>query len=101
MTKFETTYDGNILIRIPMCLRTFSGRKRIIIPEGEYSPLHNPTGDDRDRIVLLAFARAHHWKKMIDSGEWIITYTDLGQQAFPLRLTSIENPEHFAERAGK
>lgn len=38
---------------------------------------------------------------MIDSGEWIITYTDLGQQAFPLRLTSIENPEHFAERAGK
>ena len=38
---------------------------------------------------------------MIDSGEWIITYTDLGQQTFPLRLTSIENPEHFAERAGK
>ena len=38
---------------------------------------------------------------MIDSGEWIITYADLGQQAFPLRLTSIENPEHFAERAGK
>ena len=38
---------------------------------------------------------------MIDSGAWIITYADLGQQAFPLRLTSIENPEHFAERAGK
>ena len=38
---------------------------------------------------------------MIDSGEWIITYADLGQQAFPLRLTSIEDPEHFAERAGK
>ena len=36
---------------------------------------------------------------MIDSGEWIITYADLGQQTFPLRLTSIENPEHFAERA--
>lgn len=38
---------------------------------------------------------------MIDSGAWIITYTDLGQQAFPLRLTSIENPDHFSERAGK
>ena len=38
---------------------------------------------------------------MIDSGEWIITYADLGQQTFPLRLTSIENPEHFTERAGK
>ena len=38
---------------------------------------------------------------MIDSGEWIITYADLGQQTLPLRLTSIENPEHFAERAGK
>lgn len=33
---------------------------------------------------------------MIDSGAWIITYADLGQQAFPLRLTSIENPEHFS-----
>ena len=38
---------------------------------------------------------------MIDSGEWIITYADLGQQTFPLRLTSIENPEHFTGRAGK
>ena len=38
---------------------------------------------------------------MIDSGAWIITYADLGQQAFPLRLTSIENPEHFSARAGK
>lgn len=35
---------------------------------------------------------------MIDSGAWIITYADLGQQAFPLRLTSIENPEHFSAR---
>ena len=38
---------------------------------------------------------------MIDSGEWIISYADLGQQTFPLRLTSIENPEHFAERVEK
>lgn len=36
---------------------------------------------------------------LIDSSEWIISYADLGQQTFPLRLTSIENPEHFAERA--
>ena len=33
------------------------------------------------------------------SSEWIISYADLGQQTFPVRLTSIENPEHFAERA--
>ena len=38
---------------------------------------------------------------MIDSGAWIITYADLGQQAFPLRLTSIENPENFSAHAGK
>ena len=38
---------------------------------------------------------------LIDSSEWIISYADLGQQTFPLRLTSIENPEHFAERAEK
>ena len=48
------------------------------------------------RPMLLSMAM------MIDSGEWIITYADLGQQTFPLRLTSIENPEHFAaERVGK
>ena len=39
--------------------------------------------------------------RVLDFGEWIITSADLGQQTFPLRLTSIENPEHFAERAGK
>lgn len=38
---------------------------------------------------------------LIDSGEWIITYTDLGQQAFPLRLTSIESLEHFSERTAQ
>ena len=38
---------------------------------------------------------------LIDSSEWIISYADLGQQAFPLRLTSIESLEHFSERAGK
>ena len=36
---------------------------------------------------------------LIDSSEWIISYADRGQQPVPLRLTSIENPEHFAERA--
>ena len=56
-----------------------------------------PVGTQRtaDCADLLSMAM------MIDSGEWIITYADLGQQTFPLRLTSIENPEHFAERAGK
>ena len=74
MTTIETTDDGDILIHVKMSLRTFSGHKRIIIPEGEYSPLHNLTGDDRDRIVLLAFARAHHWKKMLDSGQCNSTF---------------------------
>ena len=96
MTKIETTYDGNILIHIPMCLRTFSGHKRIIIPEGEFSPMHNPTGDDRDRVVLLAFARAHHWKKMIDSGECKSTFeiaaklsTDAGYIRKLMRLNDV------------
>lgn len=38
---------------------------------------------------------------MIDSGEWIITLRRPRAADVPLRLTSIENPEHFAERAGK
>ena len=39
--------------------------------------------------------------KVLDFGDADGVNVDLGQQAFPLRLTSIENPEHFAERAGK
>lgn len=74
MTTIETTDDGDILVHVKMSLRTCSGRRRIIIPEGEFDPTHNLTGDDKDRAPLLAIARAHHWKKLMDSGQCKSTF---------------------------
>lgn len=62
MPTIELTDDGNIQITVPMSLRTFSGRKRIITPEDE------STAPSRDEAVLNAFARAGYWQELLDSG---------------------------------
>lgn len=63
MTTIELMEDGDILIKIPMSLRTFSGRKRIITLENKEAKdeVHN-------KAVLNALARANRWQEMIDSG---------------------------------
>lgn len=62
MPKIELTDDGNILLRVPMSLRTFSGRKRVVTPEDKTKA---PACDE---AVLNAFARALHWQELLDSG---------------------------------
>jgi len=62
--KIEQLEDGDILIKIPMSLRTFSGRKQVITPGAVDCTARNTT----DNVILLAIARAHHWQKMIDDG---------------------------------
>lgn len=69
MTTIETTDDGNIMIHVEMCLRRFSGQKKTIIPEGDFDPTQINTRDDGNRVVLLALARAHHWRKLIEAGK--------------------------------
>jgi len=63
MQTIELTPDGSILIKIPMSLRTFSGRRRVITPEDKVN------GDACDDSVITAFARASHWQMLIDSGQ--------------------------------
>lgn len=54
-------------IRVPLTLRRHGGRKLVIVPDGEGVPVRaKPTPDD---TLLKALARAHRWKRMLESGE--------------------------------
>ncbi len=54
-------------IRVPLTLKRHGGRKLVIVPEGEGVPERaNPTPDD---TLLKALARAHRWKRMLESGQ--------------------------------
>lgn len=66
MYKIEPQEDGNIIIKIPTCLRTFAGRKRIITPGAPDRQSREMT----DSAVLMALARARHWQKLIDDGRF-------------------------------
>ena len=54
-------------ILVPLTLRRHGGRKLVIVPEGEGVPVRaKPTPDD---TLLKALARAHRWKRMLESGQ--------------------------------
>ncbi|BAE49147.1 hypothetical protein [Paramagnetospirillum magneticum] len=56
-----------LTIRVPLTLRRYGGRKLVIVPEGEGVPVRaKPTPDD---TLLKALARAHRWKRMLESGQ--------------------------------
>lgn len=54
-----------ITVIVPIQLRKRGGRRRIIVAEG-------PPVYDRKHAesLVLAIARAHHWKELIDSGKF-------------------------------
>ena len=54
-------------VRVPLTLRRHGGRKLVIVPEGEGIPERpRATPDD---TLLKALARAHRWKRMLESGQ--------------------------------
>jgi len=54
-------------VRVPLNLKRYGGRKLVIVPEGQGIPVRpNPTPDD---TLLKALARAHRWKRMLESGQ--------------------------------
>ncbi|KIL96950.1 hypothetical protein CCC_01443 [Paramagnetospirillum magnetotacticum MS-1] len=56
-----------LTVRVPLTLRRYGGRKLVIVPEGEGVPVRaKPTPDD---TLLKALARAHRWKRMLESGQ--------------------------------
>jgi hypothetical protein len=61
----DITID-TLTIRVPLTLRRYGGRKLVIVPEGEGVPVRaKATPDD---TLLKGLARAHRWKRMLESG---------------------------------
>ena len=52
-----------LTVQVPFVIRKRGGRKEIIVPEGAAPPRLRI-----DNSVVKALARAHRWKRMIDSG---------------------------------
>jgi hypothetical protein len=61
--------DGTLLtVHIPMAFRKRGGRKLMLAPSGtEISPLR---GTGVDSALVKAIARAHRWKRMLQSGAY-------------------------------
>jgi hypothetical protein len=60
--------DGALLtVYVPMAFRSRGGRKLMLAPSGTESP---SPGKPIDSTLVKAFARAHRWKRMLESGAY-------------------------------
>lgn len=63
--------QGQVRIHVPLALKRRSGRKQVMMPEGA-QPGHE---QNEDRLsyhdaMVIAFARAFRWKKLMDEGKY-------------------------------
>jgi hypothetical protein len=66
--RAEISHDGRMLtVSLPLRVRKTSGRKRVIVPDGGAPAWTRPSGAV-DSTLLKALARAHRWKKLLESG---------------------------------
>lgn len=74
--KPEIKVDG-LTIHIPMKFRRRGGRKYIVVPDGLEG--HVPAKPRKDETLLKALGRAHHWRRMIETGK-CRSITDLAER---------------------
>jgi hypothetical protein len=66
--------DGTISVQIPLRLRHQGGRKFMIVPDG--ASAWTPPRSRVDSAMVKAIARAHRWRRMLESGAYA-TITEL------------------------
>ena len=67
-TSATLSQDGQTLtVFVPINFRKRGGRKLIIPPAGAPEPVYSPPQPKTDSTLVKALARAHRWKKMLDS----------------------------------
>ncbi len=54
-------------VRVPLKLKRHGGRKLVIVPDGGGIPERAKA--NHDDTLLKALARAHRWKRMLESGQ--------------------------------
>jgi hypothetical protein len=65
----EISKDGRSLtIRVPLTLRKRGGRKLVVAPEHDDAWL--PSRARVDRTIVKALARAHRWKRLLETGKY-------------------------------
>ncbi|CAK0750028.1 Bacteriophage-related protein [Azospirillaceae bacterium] len=71
MTDATLSSDGSILtVFVPLTFRQRSGRKLIIAPPGSPEPVWSPAPPKADSTLVKALARAHRWKKLLDTKQY-------------------------------
>ena len=76
MTARAALELDTLTVRISMRLQRRGGRKLIMTPEGSAAPTPKPR---RDETLIKALARAHRWRRRIESGQ-AKSITDLAEQ---------------------
>ena len=65
--EIQLASDGRIAVAVPINFKRRSGRKLVMLPDGE---ILKPRPWDKEPTPLQrALARAHRWQRMLDSGE--------------------------------
>lgn len=68
--------DGQTLtVRVPLTSRRRGGRKKVVTPDG--ATWATPQAQI-DSTMVKAIARAHRWKRMLESGQFV-TVTELAE----------------------
>ena len=69
MTNTHLSPDGRTLtVRVPMTFTKRGGRKLVISPDG--APSWAPPRRRVDNAMVKAIARAHRWKRLMESGRF-------------------------------
>ncbi|WP_245584079.1 hypothetical protein [Rubritepida flocculans] len=71
----------SITVRIPLRIRRRGGRKLVVAPDGNASGAE-PARTRADPALVKALARAHRWKRLLESGR----YASLGELAAAERI---------------
>lgn len=75
------TTATSITVRVPLAIRRRGGRKLVVAPDGGV-PGATPARTRADPAVMKALARAHRWKRLLESGR----YSSLGDLAKAERI---------------
>ncbi len=63
-----STDESGIRVHIPMKMKRRGGRKEIIVPQSLNSVM--PSRPVYQEALVIAIARAHRWKEMLESGKY-------------------------------